>query len=267
MRTQIVFVFLLLLPLGQQLLAQQDCTPPDLLQTWPDRASAIVIAKPKVGVDKYIVRARKQGESDWPLYFSEEDTAVNVLYLEPDIEYEYQLQSGCGDGFSYFSDIKTFRTYGPNNPGGASPLAHWEALTDKVILLRFNEGFVEHHRLGQKGQDDLLFRQPLNTTLAGQASTYTIFSSTDQNYIAGEPPVIVNRKSKGRAFSSIWPDYPYAQEHYIYLQLPYALRRGETYTINLGGMANNRSAVTIIFDEFECTFFMLNKKLRKTFKR
>ncbi|NRB53385.1 MAG: glycoside hydrolase family 9 protein [Saprospiraceae bacterium] len=250
MRTQILSALILLLIFGQQLLAQQDCTPPALHQVWPDRASAIVIAKSKEGVEKYIVRARRQGEADWPLYFSEADTAVNVLYLEPDTNYEYQLQSSCGDGFSYFSDIRTFRTYGPTNPGGASPLEHWEALTDKVILLKFNEGFVQHHQLGQKGQDDLLFRQPLNTIQAGLTSTYTIFSSTDQNYIAGEPPLLVSRKSKGRAFSSIWPDYPYAQEHYLYLELPYALRRGETYTINLGGMANNRSAVTIIFDEF-----------------
>lgn len=79
MRTQILCALILLLIFGQQLLAQQDCTPPDLHQVWPDRASAIVIVKTKEEVEKYIVRARKQGEADWPLYFSEVDTAVNVL--------------------------------------------------------------------------------------------------------------------------------------------------------------------------------------------
>lgn len=245
-----LFLLLLCFSAFFELKGQVDCTPPAVHRVWPDHASAILMMVPQMDTDAYIVRARKVGETAWPLYFSEPDTAVNILYLEPDTNYEYQVQSACGDSYSFFSATQDFRTLGPDNPGADSPLEHWEALTDRIILLQYNEGYVQHHQLGEKGQKDLLFRQALDVNKASEPNTFRIYSATDANYQTGEPPVAVARKSKGRAFSSIWPDYPFAQEHYIYLRLPYALRRGETYTVNLGGTATNQSAVTLTFDEF-----------------
>lgn len=106
-----------------------------------------------------------------------------------------------------------------------------------LLMLHFSEGTVDFHGQGQLAQADEAHLYPLATAQAGQAARYAISSADDSNYASPLPPVQVARKSKGKAFSGRWPDYPVVREHFLYLYLPSPLQAGKTYTVSLDSAA------------------------------
>lgn len=137
-------------------------------------------------------------------------------------------------------------------------------LTNKIILVHFDDGYVQQHTIGQPRTADLVFVNPLNTTLASQLNSYFISSSNDSFYANPLNPIDLGRKSKGTEFAGkcdSWGYIPYfnnvgcinespdhAKEHYIYLFLPQEMVEGKSYTINTGSLATNGNSFTFTFN-------------------
>jgi endoglucanase len=141
----------------------------------------------------------------------------------------------------------------------ASELVELLPLTDQIILLHFNDGHVIHHQRGQSRSDEKVLTNPLDTAAASSTQTYTITSHEDARYLQSQHPVQVGRKSKGTDFAWFidkWenghavntrPDH--TKEHWVYLFLPQAMKRGKTYTVETGTLASNGQQWKLLFDE------------------
>ena len=139
----------------------------------------------------------------------------------------------------------------------ASDIIEVLPLTDRIIMVHFDDGKVIHHKLGENRNSDVLKSSPLDVSRAGTATCYTITSPDDTNYAEARNPSDVGRKSKGTDFtmSSIWtPDWQsksWAQEHWIYLFLPSGMQHGKNYTLDTGTLATGKNSFSFVFNESE----------------
>ncbi|RYG25873.1 hypothetical protein EON82_05540, partial [bacterium] len=130
-----------------------------------------------------------------------------------------------------------------------SDLVEVSPLTDRIVLLHFKDGYVVHHKLGQKRSDEKVVVDPLDVSVASDRVSYRIISPTDPSYKQAKLPIDVGRKSKGTDFAWFtdrWengravndrPDH--AKEHWLYLFLPQPMKEGQAYTITTGSLAKN----------------------------
>ena len=94
-------------------------------------------------------------------------------------------------------------------------------LTDKIIMLRFDDGYIKHYGYHQTGESCVTYNYPLNLALAANPASYPISSPDDPAYFNPVNPVQVGRKSKGHDFSRkcLWTgsicDNDYISEHFI----------------------------------------------------
>jgi hypothetical protein len=124
-------------------------------------------------------------------------------------------------------------------------------VTDKILMLHFDDGYVEHYGLGQAGNDDRVVKSELLLIWAMRTASYTLSSADDPDYAMPLSPLKVGRKSKGKDFSSIYfSNYPYVLEHFIYLELPHPLKHGKTYHLQFPYLDQTRSDTTFVYDEF-----------------
>lgn len=119
---------------------------------------------------------------------------------------------------------------------------------ETTLVLHFRDGYVIHHRIGQKRSDEkVVLESPLSVLLATDPANYTLASEDDPAFRVARRPIAVARKSKGTDFAWFadrWVDGravndrpDHASEHWIYLHFPTALKDGRTYRIsapNLG---------------------------------
>lgn len=127
-------------------------------------------------------------------------------------------------------------------------------LTDQIIMLRFDDGYIKHYGYHQTGESCVTYNYPLNTDLADDPGNYLISSPDDPAYYVALNPSDIGRKSKGHDFSRkcLWTgsicDNDYISEHFLYLVLPYPMQEGKTYIVNMGNLAYNKSADSLVFD-------------------
>jgi endoglucanase len=126
-------------------------------------------------------------------------------------------------------------------------------------MIHFRDGHVIHHQRGQSRSDEKVVVDPLDTAAASTVSSYSISSPDDAGYAQERSPAQIGRKSKGTDFAWFvdkWenghavntrPDH--AKEHWVYLFLPEAMKRGDTYTIRTKSLASNGGQWKILFDE------------------
>ncbi|HWH69255.1 MAG TPA: cellulase N-terminal Ig-like domain-containing protein, partial [Candidatus Sulfotelmatobacter sp.] len=132
-------------------------------------------------------------------------------------------------------------------------------LTDRIVMLHFNEGHVIHHQRGQSRSEEKVVVSPLDTTSASRTPSYSIRSPDDARYAQPRSPEQVGRKSKGTDFAWFadkWenghavntrPDH--TKEHWVYLFLPEAMKHGSTYLIGTGPLASNGEQWKLVFNE------------------
>lgn len=135
-------------------------------------------------------------------------------------------------------------------------------LTDRILMLHFDEGHVIHHQRGQSRSAERVMVAPLDTAAASTNWSYSVQSPDDPNYREARRPTKVYRKSKGTDFAWFadkWengravnsrPDH--TKEHWLYLVLAERLQRGSRYTIRTGDLARNGQEWPLTFDEFAC---------------
>lgn len=122
----------------------------------------------------------------------------------------------------------------------ASEIKEIAAVSDRILLVWFDDGSVNY-------PDDLQVDR-LDLDLATMVESYRLSSTGDPNYLNGQTPVELGRKSKGTEFvknvpwggSSFDPrGKPWASEHFIYLVLEHPLQQGMSYTLNTADLASN----------------------------
>ena len=145
-------------------------------------------------------------------------------------------------------------------PATASDVVEVIPLTNQIIIVHFDDGYVDYHDLGERREDDVLYHIPLNVALADQLSSYSIRSADDPAYASGVVPDDLSRKSKGTAYLWLCESYQngvgctntsddHAKEHWVYLFLPEPMQSGKTYTVDLGSLAKNGSSFSLTYDD------------------
>jgi hypothetical protein len=112
-------------------------------------------------------------------------------------------------------------------PAAASELVDLQPLTERILMLHFNDGHVQHHQRGEPRTAEKVFTDPLDIVAASRPETYAIASPDDLAYLEKKFPKSVGRKSKGTDFAWFvdkWenghavnsrPDH--TKEHWLYL--------------------------------------------------
>jgi len=157
----------------------------------------------------------------------------------------------CYDNKTIFQIVITF-VFLILSPLQASKFVEITPVTNKILLLHFNDGYVDHHELGQTSNNDVTYNNPLDVNRAANRSTYIITSENDEYYKTGRNPVNVGRKSKGSDFTRKWTELrDYVSDHWVYLELPEPMQRGVEYSIRTGILAENGKAFTLVYDEYQ----------------
>jgi endoglucanase len=116
-------------------------------------------------------------------------------------------------------------------------------LTERVVLVHVDEGHVLHHTKGQKRSEESVVLTQLDVAAASAQTTWTITAANDPAFASGMKPTRVGRKSKGTDFAwmvqgwdgaknmAVNKDPDHAKEHWLYLELPTAMKAGGEYTI------------------------------------
>ncbi|MBC7808044.1 MAG: hypothetical protein H7145_18090, partial [Akkermansiaceae bacterium] len=87
-------------------------------------------------------------------------------------------------------------------PGAnATELVAVQPLTDRILMLHFDDGYVEHHRKGQPRSAEKVVTVPLDVDRAALPRSYRISSTGDVAFKQPLVPVRVGRKSKGTDFA------------------------------------------------------------------
>lgn len=140
----------------------------------------------------------------------------------------------------------------------ASDIVEVLPLTNKILMLHFDDGYAVYHKKGQARSNERVVVELLNSAEAVRPVNYMLKSFDDDHYSAGVNPTEVGRKSKGTEFTWLcqaWaggckntsPDH--VEDHWMYLYLPEPMQSGKTYTLQTGSLANNGSQWTFTFDE------------------
>lgn len=140
----------------------------------------------------------------------------------------------------------------------ASELVDVLPLTDRIIMLHFDEGYVVHHKNGEPRSNEKVVVSELDVAKASLPASYQITSDKDSAYAQAQMPTEIGRKSKGTDFAWFadkWVDGvatndrpDHAKEHWLYLFLPSAMKAGQTYTIATGDLATNGATFTLAYD-------------------
>lgn len=131
-------------------------------------------------------------------------------------------------------------------------------LTNRILLVHFDDGRVRHHQLGEpRDNEQVLAPSPLDLAQADSPARYALASSTDPAYATAQAPAQVARKTKGTAFAWMCQTYnngcintapDRAHEHWLYLTLPAPLQTGRSYTLSTGALAQNGSTWSFTYD-------------------
>ena len=134
---------------------------------------------------------------------------------------------------------------------GATRVSQVKVIDKNYIAIHFEDGKVEFrddgkgsgayggHHNDASNNWVVRFGKPLNTQMAESIECWSITSADDDNYEGTSfNPLSVYRKTKMNGHSQKeWSGndfkYYYTHEHFIYLEMPYEMQNGNTYTINL----------------------------------
>jgi endoglucanase len=125
-------------------------------------------------------------------------------------------------------------------------------VSNKIVLLKFVDGQITYHGLGQSRIDDAVTLFPggrLSVANAGNDALYDIISPNDANYISIVHPdsAGINMRSEQTWALDIFGRPTHVQTVYVYLYLRKALTEGKIYTVTVNGTSINNAAKTLQF--------------------
>ncbi|KPL13206.1 MAG: hypothetical protein AMS26_15315, partial [Bacteroides sp. SM23_62] len=130
-------------------------------------------------------------------------------------------------------------------------------VTDRIIMLKFDDGYIDHYGYHESTNACVTYHFPLDTTAAADPLNFTVSSPDDPAFTAGLHPLDIGRKSKGHDFSRRcnWDavrqicDNDYIKYHYLFLFLGEPIKDGHTYVFELNHLAENYNIDTLFFDD------------------
>jgi hypothetical protein len=141
-------------------------------------------------------------------------------------------------GHDFYADELTAESFPPR-----IGVVDVRPLTNSILVIHYRDGYVLHHKAGQKrGEETVVLRNPLNVKSASLASSFLVSSTGDAHYMSPVSPQKIDRKTKsfdfawftdkwvGNRFVNDRPDS--ADEHWLYLSLPYSLVSGKSYRVS-----------------------------------
>lgn len=131
----------------------------------------------------------------------------------------------------------------------ASDLVEVMPLTDRVVLLHFDDGTATYHKRGESRETESVTVDPLDVTSASLPATYSITSPDDSSFRTPKAPLSVGRKTKGTKFTWLRTNPNSVSEHWVYLELPSPMKHGATYVVNTGALSKNGKEWKLAFDE------------------
>jgi endoglucanase len=134
----------------------------------------------------------------------------------------------------------------------ASDITEVVPLSNRVLLVHFDDGYAIHHKRGELRTNESIVDNPLNVVNASRITSYFLSSTSDVFYTTARRPDSIGRKTKPTEFA--YTNYiptgkDYVLEHWVYLFLPRALQTGKSYTLTTGSLAANGNTYTFTFDE------------------
>lgn len=133
-------------------------------------------------------------------------------------------------------------------PVNATELTGVYPVTDSIMLLTFDDGYVDiASETLWWGQHDVIHHDSLHREQAGLLSNYTITSVGDSNFKEGIQPVRIGIKSKMGDAS--WKGHTAILNHWIYLQLPHPLQRGNTYKVEVSHVDDDLKSDSLTFND------------------
>jgi hypothetical protein len=130
----------------------------------------------------------------------------------------------------------------------ASDLMDVVPVTNKILMVYIRDGHIDSYGIGQGPGNNITYQNATNLTLAMTLSRYSITSSGDGNYATAKNPINIGRKSKAVDYNDEWQTIPYVWGHWIYIELPTALVQGQTYTVQLNGLVENKNTFTFTYN-------------------
>jgi len=129
-------------------------------------------------------------------------------------------------------------------------------VSNNVICLYFEDGYIQHPTLGQvPWVDGNAFIVPIDTIKISKNDSYSIISLNDSNFTFEVAPKFISRKTKGIDFlDKETPGKKYNYRvlgHWIYIQLDKSLKNKANYTVYFPGIAQNQDSVSFTYDEYE----------------
>jgi hypothetical protein len=137
----------------------------------------------------------------------------------------------------------------------AAKLVEVSVLDKDYLIVHLSDGEVIHHE-GSTGEEIIRYTPELDAAAATQVGNWTITSSDDTNYGSVQNPDSCSRKKKLNGHAELgWSGsdfiYEYTYDHWIYLELPYSLQQGATYTLTINPDTNSDTlSASIAFDIF-----------------
>jgi hypothetical protein len=126
----------------------------------------------------------------------------------------------------------------------ASDLVDYSFISNRIIHLYFDDGYVDHYGLNQSKKDDITYNNPLDTALARKITSFVLTSNEDEDYSNQVYPIHIGRKSKGNDFSgNSGEGFPVVLEHNLYLEFEKELKPGYSYTLFFPGLASNTDTI------------------------
>jgi len=138
----------------------------------------------------------------------------------------------------------------------ASDIVKFTVLTDKIFVLQFDDGYIQHYGYHQNASQSKVFLSPLDELMASKTQSYTIISPDDPDFKNPVNPIKVGRKSMVNDISNDcqWNGQncmcDYIKEHTVYLYMPFEIKKGKTYIIKTGNLASNKKADTLKYELF-----------------
>lgn len=124
-------------------------------------------------------------------------------------------------------------------------------VTDQILVLHFDEGHIDYFGIHQdRYNGNVCYYSSLEVSRAIDPANYDVSSADDERYAEAQHPLNTGRKSKGVDFNNIYDrnEPNVIKHHWIYLELPFAMEEGKSYTVSLNDIASNVNTFTFNYD-------------------
>ncbi|GJM64390.1 cellulase N-terminal Ig-like domain-containing protein [Persicobacter diffluens] len=130
----------------------------------------------------------------------------------------------------------------------ASEIVRVSPMSNTVLLVYIEDGFIDTYGVGENVPDHITYHDPTDAQQLYQLENFKISSTDDGQYYAAQSPINVGRKSKAIHYNDEWSAIPYVMGHWVYIQLPFALKNNKHYDLQLDHIVSGSGKWSFTYD-------------------